>query len=63
MNLNSIGDFSVSATNNINLLSSGNITLAPNNLTGYLILNNLPTVATGLPSGAVWNDAGVLKIV
>jgi hypothetical protein len=41
---------------------SGNITLTPKP-TGYLILQNLPTSATGLPSGAVWKDAsGVLHI-
>lgn len=28
-----------------------------------ITLNNLPTSATGLPVGAVWNDAGTLKIV
>jgi hypothetical protein len=28
-----------------------------------LVLTNLPTSATGLPSGSVWNDSGTLKIV
>lgn len=28
-----------------------------------LRLLNLPTSATGLPSGSVWNDTGTLKIV
>ena len=28
-----------------------------------ITLNNLPTSATGLPVGSVWNDAGTLKIV
>lgn len=28
-----------------------------------LTLADLPTSATGLPSGSVWNDAGTLKIV
>lgn len=28
-----------------------------------LVLTNLPTSTTGLESGSVWNDAGVLKIV
>lgn len=28
-----------------------------------ITLNNLPTSATGLPAGSVWNDAGTLKIV
>lgn len=29
---------------------------------GYIILSNLPTSAAGLPTGAVWNDSGTLKI-
>ena len=29
----------------------------------YLTISNLPTSSAGLPSGAVWNDAGTLKIV
>ena len=28
-----------------------------------ITLNDLPTSATGLPVGSVWNDAGTLKIV
>jgi hypothetical protein len=28
-----------------------------------ITLNSLPTSATGLPVGSVWNDAGTLKIV
>lgn len=28
-----------------------------------ITLNNLPTSATGLPAGSVWNDLGTLKIV
>lgn len=28
-----------------------------------LVLTNLPTSATGLESGSVWNDAGTLKVV
>ena len=30
--------------------------------TGNLIFKNLPTSAVGLPSGAVWNNLGVLNI-
>lgn len=30
---------------------------------GVVILRNLPTSSTGLPSGAVWNNGGVLNIV
>jgi hypothetical protein len=28
-----------------------------------LSIKNIPTVATGLPSGSVWSNAGVLNIV
>ena len=28
-----------------------------------IVLTNLPTSATDLPPGSVWNDAGTLKIV
>ena len=31
--------------------------------TGGIIMPNLPTSSAGLPSGALWNDAGTLKIV
>ena len=30
--------------------------------TGYIILSNLPTSSAGLPTGAIWNDSGTLKI-
>ena len=30
---------------------------------GKVIFGNLPTSPTGLPTGAIWNDAGTLKIV
>jgi hypothetical protein len=28
-----------------------------------IVLTNVPTASAGLPSGAVWSDAGTLKIV
>jgi hypothetical protein len=28
-----------------------------------IVLTDLPTSSTGLPSGSVWNDSGTLKIV
>lgn len=38
-----------------------------NSIKGYpvsaLTLTDIPTVATGLPSGSVWSDGGTLKIV
>lgn len=39
----------------------GNITI--NAQSGFIILQGLPTSATGLPSGAIWNNSGVLNIV
>jgi hypothetical protein len=30
---------------------------------GYVLLQNIPTSSAGLPSGAIWNNAGVLSIV
>lgn len=44
--------------------SSGNgkITIAPKAL-GNLILQNIPTASAGLPSGAIWSNAGVLNII
>ena len=40
---------------------TGTITLKPKPL-GNLIFQNLPTSVVGLPSGAVWNNLGVLNI-
>ena len=41
---------------------AGNVTITPKAAGGYLLLNNLPTSAVGLPTGAVWNNLGVLNI-
>jgi hypothetical protein len=41
---------------------TGNITLAKA-ATGNLIFSGLPTSSAGLPTGAVWNNLGVLNIV
>jgi hypothetical protein len=41
--------------------TAGNITLDRNS--GHLIILNIPTSSAGLPSGAVWSNAGVLTIV
>jgi len=40
---------------------TGNLTLTPKPL-GNLIFQNLPTSAVGLPTGAVWDNLGVLNI-
>ena len=40
---------------------TGTITLTPK-VAGNLIFQNLPTAVAGLPSGAVWNNLGVLSI-
>jgi len=41
--------------------TDGNITL--DSLNGYLIISTIPTSSAGLPSGAVWSNAGVLNII
>jgi len=53
------GNLTLSATGSA---GTGTITLAPKAL-GNLILQNIPTSSAGLPSGAVWSNAGVLSIV
>jgi hypothetical protein len=48
----------------INTSGSGDITLATSAGGGqYLIITGLPTSSAGLPSGAVYSNAGVLTIV
>jgi hypothetical protein len=46
-------------TDNLRVQSTGSISLDP---TANLIFTNLPTSAVGLPTGAVWNNLGVLNI-
>lgn len=41
--------------------TDGDITLNPR--TGHVLITFLPTSSAGLPSGAIWNDSGTLKIV
>jgi hypothetical protein len=55
---------------NLNSLSGGDINLNSNNNiglnpppTGFIIMTNLPTSSAGLPTGAIWNNGGVLNIV
>jgi hypothetical protein len=48
--------------------NGGNVTITPGTLSGtgtrgYFIISNIPTSSAGLPSGAVWSNAGVLTIV
>jgi hypothetical protein len=43
--------------------SNGHLTLAAGGTGNSVILANLPTSATGLPPGALWNSAGIVKIV
>ena len=52
------GNLSISASAST---GTGTITLTPKSL-GNLVFQNLPTSAVGLPSGAVWNNLGVLNI-
>ena len=42
--------------------TNDNLVLKTNGSTGYIILSNLPTSASGLPTGALYNDSGTLKI-
>jgi hypothetical protein len=41
---------------------SANIEIDPDT-GGNIVLKNVPTSSAGLPSGAIWNDSGTLKIV
>jgi uncharacterized protein (DUF2345 family) len=52
------GSLSISASAST---GAGTITLTPKPL-GNLIFANLPTSSVGLPTGAVWNNLGVLNI-
>jgi len=56
--LSTSGSLSLSASAST---GAGTITLTPKPL-GNLIFQNLPTSAVGLPTGAVWNNLGVLNI-
>ena len=56
--LSTSGNLSISASAST---GAGTITLTPKPL-GNLIFANLPTSAVGLPTGAVWNNLGVLNI-
>ena len=53
------GNLTISTTSST---GAGTITLAPKAL-GNLILLNIPTSSAGLPTGALWNNLGVLNIV
>jgi hypothetical protein len=64
LDMNGSAIFSTSGSLSISASSSsgaGTITLTPKPL-GNLVFQNLPTSAVGLPTGAVWNNLGVLKI-
>jgi uncharacterized protein (DUF2345 family) len=64
LDMNGSSIFSTSGSLSISASSStgaGTITLTPKPL-GNLIFANLPTSAVGLPTGAVWNNLGVLNI-
>jgi hypothetical protein len=54
----SSGNLSISASSSS---GTGNLTLTPKPLSN-LIFQNLPTSAVGLPTGAVWDNLGVLNI-
>lgn len=54
----STGDLTIDASASS---GTGTITITPK-VAGNLIFQNLPTSVAGLPSGAVWNNGGVLNI-
>ena len=56
--VSSTGSISINATSSS---GTGNINITPKSA-GYIILSNLPTSATGLPTGALYNSAGVLMV-
>jgi hypothetical protein len=60
-NISILNDF---ATGNINFAAGGSstahMTIKSN---GRINMSSLPTSATGLSSGDLWNDGGTLKIV
>jgi hypothetical protein len=57
------GSTSTTLPNNF-FISSNRITFVQSNSTGtdVTFIPNIPTSATGLPSGALWNDAGTVKV-
>ena len=57
----STGSLTINASGSTGAGSTGSISMTPR-VGGYIIMNNLPTSATGLPSGALWNNSGVLNI-
>lgn len=65
-----LDNVSVTASNDTKFTTSGSIS-ASSVITssriqiqgGVVVLKNLPTSSTGLPSGTVWNNSGVLNIV
>ena len=59
----SAGVFDVTALLNVNGYTALNGGALINLLNSYLILSNVPTSSSGLPSGAVWSNSGVLTIV
>jgi len=64
LDMNGSSIFSTSGSLSITTATSsgaGTITLTPKPL-GNLVFQNLPISATGLPTGAVWNNLGVLNI-
>ena len=56
--ISSAGDVHLNASAST---GTGKVILQPK-VGSYLIMNNLPTSVVGLPTGAVWNNLGVLNI-
>jgi hypothetical protein len=57
--ISSGGDIHLNATAST---GTGKVILQPK-VGSYIIMNNLPTSGIGLPTGALWNNLGVLSIV
>jgi hypothetical protein len=67
-NNNASGYIALTAANTVNIGSNTTpkIVLQSNGATGsksLIIMTNLPTSSSGLPSGALWSNAGILSIV
>jgi hypothetical protein len=73
-NFNTLNGFAFTSTINQTLGTIRGIYIAPTltastdfraieTTNGKVIFGNLPTSSAGLPTGAIWNDAGTLKIV
>jgi hypothetical protein len=59
--ITSAGNLTIDASGSTGAGNTGSIHMTPK-VGGHIIMNNLPTSNAGLPSGALWNNLGVLNI-